>query len=46
VEWGLRVGVHGGESARIGRERDSRAYWTVEIVRRQNKAETGYPLEP
>jgi hypothetical protein len=27
----------GGESARIGRLRDSRAYWTVEIVRRQNK---------
>jgi hypothetical protein len=27
----------GGESARIVRLGDSRAYWTVEIVRRQNK---------
>jgi hypothetical protein len=27
----------GGERARIGRLRDSRAYWTVEIVGRQNK---------
>jgi hypothetical protein len=27
----------GGESARIERLRDSRVYWTVEIVRRQNK---------
>jgi hypothetical protein len=31
---GRRVG---GESAYIGRLRDSRAYWTVEIVGRQNK---------
>jgi hypothetical protein len=46
VEWGSRAGVRGGESARIGRERDSRAYWTVEIVGRQNKAEAGYPIEP
>jgi hypothetical protein len=38
--------VRGGESARIGRERDSRAYWTVEIVGRRNKAEAGYPIEP
>jgi hypothetical protein len=41
--WGRCVG---GESVRIGRLRDSRAYWTVEIVGRQNKAETAYPLEP
>jgi hypothetical protein len=38
--------TRGGESARIGRLRDSRAYWTVEIVGRQNKAEAAYPLEP
>jgi hypothetical protein len=35
--------MRGGESARIRRERDSRAYWTVEIVGRQNKGEAGYP---
>jgi hypothetical protein len=35
--------MHGGESERIGRERDSRVYWTVEIVGRQNKAEADYP---
>ena len=32
--------MRGGESARIGRIRrlrDSKVYWTVEIVRRQNK---------
>jgi hypothetical protein len=29
--------MRGGESARIVRLGDSRAYWTVEIVRRQNK---------
>jgi hypothetical protein len=33
-----------GESVRIGWERDSRAYWTVEIVGRQNKVKAGYPL--
>jgi hypothetical protein len=36
--------VHGGENVCIRRERVSRAYWTVEIVGRQNKAEAGYPL--
>jgi hypothetical protein len=29
--------MRGGESACIGRLRDSKAYWTVEIVGRQNK---------
>jgi hypothetical protein len=44
VERGSRAGVHGGENVCIRRERVSRAYWTVEIVGRQNKAEAGYPL--
>jgi hypothetical protein len=43
---GSRAGVRGGESAPIGWKRDSRPYWTVEIVGRQNKVEAGYPLEP
>jgi 3'-phosphoadenosine 5'-phosphosulfate sulfotransferase len=37
---GLETGggaMRGGESACIGRLRDSKAYWTVEIVGRQNK---------
>jgi hypothetical protein len=38
--------MRGGESVRIGRLRDSKAYWTVEIVGRQNQAEATYPLEP
>jgi hypothetical protein len=36
----------GGESVRIGRLRDSKVYWTVEIVGRQNQADAAYPLEP
>jgi hypothetical protein len=43
---GLDDGVGVGRG--VGREcahptGDSRAYWTVEIVERQNKGETGYP---
>jgi hypothetical protein len=41
--------MRGGETARIGRIgrlRDSKVYWTVEIVGRQNQAEAAYPLEP
>jgi hypothetical protein len=29
-----------------GAKGDSKAYWTVEIVGRQNQAEAAYPLEP
>jgi hypothetical protein len=32
-----------GERVRASDRRDSRAYWAVEIVRRQNKGEAGYP---
>ncbi|ONM24676.1 hypothetical protein ZEAMMB73_Zm00001d006660 [Zea mays] len=38
---GWTGGAMRGERVR-GRERDSRAYWTVEIVGRQNKGETCY----
>jgi hypothetical protein len=53
--WGMRDLGAGrcvrGESVRIGRLRigrlrDSKVYWTVEIVGRQNQAEAAYPLEP
>jgi hypothetical protein len=44
--WWGRGDAWGGESLRIRRLRDSKAYWTVEIVGRQNQAEAAYPLEP
>jgi hypothetical protein len=45
---GSRAGVHwwGGESVRIGRQRDSMAYQTVQILGRQNMSEAAYPLPP
>jgi hypothetical protein len=44
---GSRAGVHGGgESVRIGRQRASMAYRTVQIAGRQNMSEAAYPLEP
>jgi hypothetical protein len=41
---GGRERVCVGERVCASDGRDSRAYWTVEIVGRQNKAEAGYPL--
>jgi hypothetical protein len=36
----------GGESVRIGQQRDSMAYRTVQIAGRQNMSEAAYPLPP
>jgi hypothetical protein len=42
-----RVCIGGeGESVRIGRQRDSMAYRTVQIAERQNMSEAAYPLPP
>jgi hypothetical protein len=41
---GGRQRVCVGERVRASDGRDSRAYWMVEIVIRQNKAEAGYLL--
>jgi hypothetical protein len=45
---GSQAGVHlgGGESVRIGRQKASMAYRTVQITGRQNMSESAYPLPP